>query len=62
MAGYFSSTSMAAAYQGFSAFTAASGKMRLVAGCDMNEDDVTAILQGDRHLIYTPIRSEIYRK
>ena len=48
IAGYFRSSSLAAASQGFSAFTDAGGKMRLVVGADLNEDDVIAILQGDQ--------------
>jgi len=47
VAGYFRSTSLAIASQGFSAFTAVGGKMRLVVGADLTEDDVAAILQGD---------------
>lgn len=47
VAGYFRSTSLAIASQGFSAFTAVGGKMRLVVGADLAEDDVAAILQGD---------------
>lgn len=48
MAGYFRSSSLAAASQGFSAFTASQGKMRLVVGADLAEDDVAAILKGDQ--------------
>lgn len=48
MAGYFRSSSLAAASQGFSAFTASQGKMRLVVGADLAEDDVLAILKGDQ--------------
>ena len=42
VAGYFRSTSFAAASQGFSVFTAAGGKMRLIVGADLNKDDVNA--------------------
>lgn len=48
VAGYFRSTSLAAASQGFSAFTAQSGKMRLVVGCDLNPADVAVVLKGGR--------------
>jgi superfamily II DNA or RNA helicase len=48
VAGYFRSSSLAAASQGFSAFTAAGGKMRLVVGADLQIDDVAAILKGDQ--------------
>ena len=47
VAGYFRSTSLAAASQGFSAFTRAGGKMRLIAGADLAGEDVEAILTGD---------------
>ena len=47
VAGYFRSSSLAAASQGFSAFAAAGGKMRLVVGADLEAEDVAAILQGD---------------
>ena len=47
VAGYFRSTSLAAASQGFSAFTAAGGRMRMVAGADLDPRDVAAILAGD---------------
>jgi superfamily II DNA or RNA helicase len=48
VAGYFRSSSLAAASQGFSAFSAAGGKMRLVVGADLQSDDVAAILKGDQ--------------
>lgn len=48
VAGYFRSSSLAAASQGFSAFTQAGGKMRLVVGADLQAEDVAAILEGDR--------------
>lgn len=47
VAGYFRSTSLAAASQGFSAFVANEGHMRLVAGADLDPADVAAILDGD---------------
>lgn len=46
VAGYFRSTSLAAASQGFSAFTQNSGKARLIVGADMDPEDVQAALQG----------------
>ncbi|SLM31659.1 hypothetical protein MTBBW1_410014 [Desulfamplus magnetovallimortis] len=46
VAGYFRSTSLAAASQGFSAFTQNSGKARLIVGADMYPEDVQAALQG----------------
>ncbi|MBW1804753.1 MAG: hypothetical protein JRJ85_29035 [Deltaproteobacteria bacterium] len=51
VAGYFRSSSLAAASQGFSAFTASGGKMRLIAGADFAEEDILAILEGDQHLL-----------
>ena len=45
VAGYFRSTSLAAASQGFSAFTKNSGKARLIVGADLDPADVQAILQ-----------------
>ncbi len=63
VAGYFRSTSLAAASQGFSAFTAAGGKMRLVVGADLDEDDVNAILQGDIQRMSERLNGELeYRK
>lgn len=47
VAGYFRSSSLAAASQGFSAFTRAGGGMRLVVGADLEAHDVQAILDGD---------------
>ena len=47
VAGYFRSTSLAAAAQGFEAFVRHQGKVRLVAGADLDPDDVTAILNGE---------------
>lgn len=44
MAGYFRSTSLAAASQGFSTFIGREGKMRLVVGSDMDPTDVATIL------------------
>ncbi|WP_462325578.1 helicase-related protein [Desulfoplanes sp.] len=45
MAGYFRSSSLAAASQGFTAFVGNQGKARLIAGADLNPNDVGAILQ-----------------
>jgi len=51
VAGYFRSSSLAAASQGFSAFTASAGKMRLIAGADLAEEDVLAVLAGNEDLL-----------
>jgi hypothetical protein len=47
VAGYFRSSSLAVASQGFSAFVAQGGKARMVVGADLDPDDVAAILSGD---------------
>lgn len=47
VAGYFRSSSLAAASQGFSAFIGRGGKMRLIVGADLEPEDVKAILKGD---------------
>jgi len=51
VAGYFRSSSLASASQGFSAFTASGGKMRLIAGADFAEEDILAILEGNQDLL-----------
>ena len=47
VAGYFRSTSLAVASQGFSAFVANGGKMRLIVGADLDGGDVAAVLAGE---------------
>lgn len=47
VAGYFRSSSLAAASQGFSAFCSGGGKMRMIVGADLEPGDIQAILQGD---------------
>jgi len=47
MAGYFSSSSLAVASQGFSAFIGKQGRIRLIVGADLSPQDVEAILRGD---------------
>jgi superfamily II DNA or RNA helicase len=48
VAGYFRSSSLAAASLGFSAFVGKHGHMRLIVGADLDTADVRAILNGDR--------------
>ena len=48
VAGYFRSTSLAAASEGYTAFLENQGTMRLIVGADMALADVEAILSGDR--------------
>jgi len=59
VAGFFRSTSLAAASQGFSAFTAEGGRMRMVVGADLERDDVQAILQGDAQRLEEQLGKEL---
>ena len=59
VAGYFRSSSLAVASQGFSAFAAANGRMRMIVGADLAEDDVAAILQGDERRAVGVLNSEL---
>jgi ERCC4-related helicase len=47
VAGYFRSSSLAAASQGYTSFVNHDGKMRLIVGADLAMNDVEAILKGD---------------
>ena len=47
VAGYFRSTSLAIATQGFSAMIQRGGSIRLVVGADLNPDDVRAVVDQD---------------
>lgn len=59
VAGYFRSSSLAAASQGFSAFSAAGGTMRLVVGADLQAEDVAAILKGDQERMAVSLEKEL---
>lgn len=59
VAGYFRSTSLAAASQGFSAFVANRGKIRLIVGGDLEPDDVAAILGGDQQRLERLLQGEL---
>jgi hypothetical protein len=59
VAGYFRSTSLAAASQGFSAFVGRHGRMRLIVGADLDPDDVRAILQGDEVQLTSLLNAEL---
>ena len=59
VAGYFRSTSLAAASQGFSAFVGREGRMRLIVGADLAADDVRAILDGDAARLTAHLRNEL---
>src|SRR6056297_2116984 len=62
VAGYFSSSSLAVASQGFSALVNSGGKIRLVVGSDLKEDDVEAILKGDSQRMAEALNSELERQ
>jgi hypothetical protein len=59
MAGYFRSTSLAVASQGFSAFVERQGHMRLIVGADLAPDDLRAILQGDEERLTAGLNAEL---
>ena len=59
VAGYFRSTSLAAASQGFSAFVGRQGRMRLIVGADLDPDDVRATLQGDEARLARLLNAEL---
>ncbi|WP_066640191.1 helicase-related protein [Desulfolucanica intricata] len=59
MAGYFRSSSLAAASQGFSSFVGRKGKMRLIVGADLEPGDVRAILDGDSKRLETQLNTEL---
>jgi hypothetical protein len=48
VAGYFTSSSLAAASQGFSRFVEQGGKARFVVGLQLPPEDAAAVLQGDQ--------------
>ena len=62
IAGYFRSTSLAVASQGFSAFVGRHGHMRLVVGADLDPADVQAILQGDSERLAMQLNRELERQ
>ncbi len=59
VAGYFRSTSLAAASQGFSSFVNKGGKMRLIVGADLQEADVEAVLKGDQERLAAQLNSHL---
>lgn len=61
VAGYFRSSSLAAASMGFSAFVGRQGKMRLIVGADLEPEDVRAILAGDRERLAARLNGELDR-
>ncbi len=59
VAGYFRSTSLAAASEGYTAFLDNQGEMRLIVGADMALADVEAILAGDKTRFDNALLSEL---
>lgn len=59
VAGYFRSSSLAAASHGFSAFVGRQGKMRLIVGADLQPADVKAILAGDSQRLEVKLNDEL---
>ncbi len=59
MAGYFTSSSLAAASQGFSAFTSLGGKLRLIVGSDLQIEDIQAVLDGDSQRLTHKLGNEL---
>jgi len=59
VAGYFRSSSLAAASQGFSSFVGRRGKMRLIVGADLEPQDIKAILAGDRERLAALLNNEL---
>jgi superfamily II DNA or RNA helicase len=62
VAGYFRSSSLAAASQGFSAFVDHGGKMRLIVGADLDVEDVRAIIAGDEARLARRLNDELTPK
>ena len=59
VAGYFRSSSLATASQGFSSFVRRGGRARFVVGMDVAPDDVAAILDGDRQRLEEHLLDEL---
>ena len=59
VAGYFRSTSLAAASQGYTAFLKHEGQMRLIVGADLQLQDVAAILAGNRQRLSDRLMDEL---
>ena len=59
VAGYFRSSSLAVASQGFSAFVGRQGRMRLIIGADLTPDDVKAVLSGDSERLAARLNGEL---
>lgn len=59
VAGYFRSSSLAAASQGYTAFLKHEGQMRLIVGADLQLQDVAAILAGNRQRLSDRLMDEL---
>ena len=59
VAGYFRSTSLAAASQGYAAFIGNGGHMRLIVGADLQLQDVAAILEGNNQKLSDELMREL---
>lgn len=59
LAGYFRSTSLAVAAQGFEAFVHHQGQVRLVVGADIDPADVSAILKGEEARLDAALLAEL---
>lgn len=59
VAGYFRSTSLAAASEGFTAFLTHGGTMRLITGVDLSVHDVEAILAGKQGVFSEKLLEEL---
>jgi hypothetical protein len=59
VAGYFRSSSLAAASQGYTAFLNHGGHMRLIVGADLQLQDVAAILEGNRQRLSDTLMNEL---
>lgn len=58
VAGYFRSSSLAAASQGFSAFVGHGGKARFIVGADLDPTDVAAVLAGDEQRLAQQLETQ----
>ena len=59
VAGYFRSSSLAAASQGYTAFLKHGGQMRLIVGADLQLQDVAAILAGNNQRLSDRLMKEL---
>ncbi len=59
MAGYFRSSSLAAASQGYTAFLKHNGMMRMIVGADLLKQDVEAIIAGNKQRLEDLLLKEL---